>query len=60
MEPSFLIKSELLLKELFKQSDSKFLRQNKYITLQKMNDCHSFFDKSRYLISKDGWPELKL
>ena len=33
--------------------ESNFFSQNKYITLQRTNDYHSFCDK--YITSRDGW-----
>ena len=34
--------------------DCKFSRKDKYSTLQRVDECHSFCDKNRYPTSKDG------
>ena len=39
--------------------DCKFSYQNKYRTLQRMKDCHSFCDKKRSTTSSDGWLQLE-
>ena len=39
--------------------NSTFSCQNKYSTLQGMDDCHSFCDKKRYTTSRDGWLQLE-
>ena len=41
-------------------SDSKWYNEWKQqSTLQRMDDCHPFYDKNRYTTSKDGWLQLE-
>ena len=39
--------------------DYKVFCQNKYSTLQRMDDCHSFSDKNRYTNSKGRMASIK-
>ena len=56
----FLEINILLLKELLKQwmTASSPVKINT-VTLQRMDDCHSFCDKKKYLTSRDGWLQLE-
>ena len=37
----------------------KFFFQNKCSNLQRMDECHSYSDESRYITSRDGWLQLE-
>ena len=39
--------------------DCKFSFQNKYSTIQRMDECHSSCDKNRYTTSKVGCLQLE-
>ena len=43
----------------YSMDDCKFSGQNKYSTIQGMDECHSYCDKNRCTTSTVGWLQLK-